>query len=939
MASSGVQDPAGTTTSADLTDPAEKAAYLRTVEACLSDFRVTRRLDTRDGVTADAVRTAMHAQPNMARSMEPCAATYADYRKAVDRAHTTRAQLSRAKADVSIDVRTALGWIAVVISVGHLIVRYEPDASFLDIALGSAPLGVALPTMLLWIDHKAASRRNLVNQVLVLRALCSLPFRARRVRIASRKWESDLQRNGSAPVVHRVIDALLRDDPHSVFLTDSYEGLRAARDHGYVVPSSAADQLKSKLEILDGGTVAVCGPRGVGKSTLLDSALRDGDFAIRTHVPATYTPHDFLLSLCIDVYERYIEHEKYSVPPLTRLSGFVRNLRRLRVALRGLRRRAFFGLPAAALVLLGCYAVVRSLWERHISTVRSWAADSARWCGDLAQEVWRGDNLGVSLLLTIVGVSIWLMRGSARWRRRLRAVPRGLSSVAGVLLLAGTALTLATDRELGEHARALSDGFLALALLLMLSAMALWVTGHLRGAIRVGQWSFPASRVFTPAALGSLVLLTWLVHSDENAVAVFLDSQNQARLVGLITAWALLRVGRWRPRPPRPPLVTECGDQLYRLRTVQSTTAGVTSGVSQLVSLGSAHTSGLSSVPVNLPELVATFRSLLARIAQHLSARGLRTIITVDELDRLGSAEQALAFLSEIKAIFGVPHVFYIVSVAEDVGAAFVRRGLPHRDSTDSSLDDVVHVRPCTLEKSKEIIGRRAPGLAPADNPTPTPYVLLAHGLSGGIPRDLIRYGRRIVEMRKQTNSLEFTDISRQLILEEVSETLAGFRTLLGGHQWTSANSAVLSQYRDLMDQLRSDCECRPDTVRQALEAFATAAPTGSAPTDLPEQAASLIHEASAYAYFGLTFLQIFSAASFDQRSKDAAARAPEGHPHFLAETRLELGVSPHSARSLIDEVRRAWGLPAATPSTLGPSSPRPLPPPRLQPCPVHPRR
>ncbi|MFM9700558.1 hypothetical protein [Streptomyces europaeiscabiei] len=940
MATSGTQDPSGTTTFTDWADPvADKVIYLRTVEACLDDFRVQRRLDTRDGVTAGAVREAMKSPANVARSVEPCMTSYADFRKAIDCVHTVRAQLSQAKSDGGIDVRTALGWLAVVTGIAYLIVRFEPGKSFLYVVLTFAPLVLVWPTLLWWIDRRDRSRQNLESQILIIWGLCSLPFLARRVRVASRKWENDLQRGGTTPVIHGVIDALLGDDPHAVFLSDSYEGLRASRDRGYVVPSRAAVQLNRKLAILDGGTVAVCGPRGVGKSTLLDSALKQGDFAIQAHVPATYTPHDFLLSLCIDVCERYIRHEKYTVPPLTRLSGFVRTLRRLRLSLTALRRTTFFGIPAAALVVVGSYAVMRSLWKEHSPTVRSWTTTAGQWCDDLVREVWRGDNLGVGLLLTLIGVLIWVLRRSARWRRRLRTMPRALSLGLAMVLLASVPLSLYADREVRDHAAALTDGFLGVALLLLLCAMALWIVGHLLEAIRVRRWRFPAPRVFTPAALGCLALFVWLMRSDEHAVAVVLDAQNPARLVGLIAAWVLLHVGLRRPRAPEPPLVTECADQLYRLRTVQSTSAGVTSGVSQLVGLGSTHTSALSSVPVNYPELVGTFRTLLARIAQQMSVRGHRTIITVDELDRLGSAEQALAFLSEIKAIFGVPHVFYIVSVAEDVGAAFVRRGLPHRDSTDSSLDDVVHVPPCTLEESKKIIAKRAPGLAPADTPGPTPYVLLAHGLSGGLPRDLIRYGRRIVEMHKETKSIEFAAISRRLILEEVSETLAGFRTLLGGHQWTSANSRVLSQYRDLMDQLREDCECRSDTVRQALEAFAAVpAPTGSAPADLPEQAAPLVHEASAYAYFGLTFLQIFSAPSFDQRRKDAAVRAPEGHARFLAETRLELGVSPHSARSLLDEVRRAWGLAPVTPSAVSPAPSHPLPPPRLQPCSLHPQ-
>ncbi|WP_141573000.1 P-loop NTPase fold protein [Streptomyces ipomoeae] len=935
---SGAQDPSGISFTG-WADPAEGAVYERTVDACLNDFRVKRRLGTRDGVTAEAVRTAMHTQPNIAGAMQPCADSYARYRRAVEQAHTVRTRLAQARAEVGIDVRTAIGWLALVASVVWLAIRLEPDPSFLHFGLTVAPLMFLWGPLLWWIDRRDRSRRNLRTQAVIIQQLVSLPFRARDIRAASRTWERDLQHNGVTPVVHRVIDTLLGPDPDSVFLPDRYDGLRAARDLEYVVPSRAALQLEGKLAILDGGTVAVCGPRGVGKSTLLDSALKEGDFAIQAHVPATYTPHDFLLSLCVDVCEQYIGHEKYAVPPLIRLSGFVRALRRAQSALRRLRRTAFFGIPAAVLVALGSFSTVRSLWREHVTTVRSWVTSAGHWCADLAREVWRGDNVGVGMFLTLIGLAVWILRHSTRWRRRLRATPRALSFVTALALFIVVPGSLLADGEIREHAGALTDRYTALLILLFLSPLILWLLGHGLETIHVKGRLIPAPRLFTPAALGCLACFVWLVRRNDDAVAIVLDPQNHARLVGIVAGSLLLFLGLWRPRPPEPPLVTRCRDQLYRLRTVQTTSAGVTSTVSPLASLGSAHTSSLSSVPVNFPELVATFRTLLAEIARHLSVRGRRTIITIDELDRLGSAEQALAFLSEVKAIFGVPHVFYVVSVAEDVGAAFVRRGLPHRDSTDSSLDDVVHVQPCTLEESWDIIRKRAPGLAPDGDDKPRPYVLLAHGLSGGIPRDLIRYGRRIVEMQKEIGSVELTDISRHLVLEEVAETLAGFRTLLSGHQWTPANMAVLSRYRDLMDLLRSACDCRTDTVRQALEAFAAEpASAGSSAVDLPEEATPLIQEASAYAYFGLTLLQIFGDGSFDQRSTDAMDRAPEGHPRFLAEARLELGVSPHSARSLISDVRLAWGLTPVMTSALSPVVTPVLSPPRLKPCPLHPQ-
>lgn len=223
---------------------------------------------------------------------------------------------------------------------------------------------------------------------------------------------------------------------------------------------------------------------------------------------------------------------------------------------------------------------------------------------------------------------------------------------------------------------------------------------------------------------------------------------------------------------------------------------------------------------------------------------------------------------------------------------------------------------------------RRAPGLTP-------PYVLLAHALSGGIPRDLIRYGRRIMEMRERTSSVELTDISRRLIIEELSDTLAGYRTLLAKQQWSSENASVLNTYRELMVQLRSACACRAESVTRALERFSAQSAPGTSPaTPLPEDVAHLGHEASVYTYYALTLLQIFSSPAFDQRSAQAEAHGPAGDPQCLAEARLELAVSSYSARSLIGDVRQAWSLPPVTTLALSAT----IPAPRLRPCPLHPR-
>ncbi len=114
------------------------------------------------------------------------------------------------------------------------------------------------------------------------------------------------------------------------------------------------------------------------------------------------------------------------------------------------------------------------------------------------------------------------------------------------------------------------------------------------------------------------------------------------------------------------------------------------------------------------------------------------------------------------------------------------------RDVLDSSLDDVIHISPRTLEESQAILQHRVPGLS-------VPFIALAHCLSGGITRDLIRYTRRIV-MVPGVTGWRLRELARELLLQELQETLSGFRVRLSetrtDHRLEELRSAV-SQLRE----------------------------------------------------------------------------------------------------------------------------------------------
>jgi hypothetical protein len=129
---------------------------------------------------------------------------------------------------------------------------------------------------------------------------------------------------------------------------------------------------------------------------------------------------------------------------------------------------------------------------------------------------------------------------------------------------------------------------------------------------------------------------------------------------------------------------------------------------------------------------VNEFRTFARTVAAEVHRSGHRIFIGVDELDKIGSPDQAEQFLNEIKGIFGVPYLYFVVSVSDDALTAFERRGLPLRDAFDSSFDEIIHVDPLDYAESRRLLYRRVIGLS-------EPYVALCHCLAGGLPRDLIR--------------------------------------------------------------------------------------------------------------------------------------------------------------------------------------------------------
>jgi hypothetical protein len=168
--------------------------------------------------------------------------------------------------------------------------------------------------------------------------------------------------------------------------------------------------------------------------------------------------------------------------------------------------------------------------------------------------------------------------------------------------------------------------------------------------------------------------------------------------------------------------------------------------------------------PVTLPELVDSFRSYSARVASwQRSAHGGegRVIIGIDEVDKIRDSGSAEAFLNDVKAVFGVPGCLYLVTLSEDAMAGFARRTQSIRGTFDSAFDELVAVGPMTYQHSEQLLFKRVTGV-------PRPFIALCHVLAGGLPRDLVRTARALIDVTPAMGEKPLPDTASDLIRREL---------------------------------------------------------------------------------------------------------------------------------------------------------------------------
>lgn len=215
-------------------------------------------------------------------------------------------------------------------------------------------------------------------------------------------------------------------------------------------------------------------------------------------------------------------------------------------------------------------------------------------------------------------------------------------------------------------------------------------------------------------------------------------------------------------------LLTQSLRWLRSIKFQQSYTSGWSGALKFPIGIEGALKSdaSLSERPMSLPEIVYAFRMVLRS-----AAKEYRVIIGIDELDKIHPDSAAEHFLNDIKVIFGIEGVHYLLSVSENVLASFERRGIPVRNAFDSCFDEIVQIGYLSLSGANSLLRRRVIGM-------PYPFICFCYCLSGGLPRDLIRSCRNLLmTSQSEVGLTEIGPLSRVILQNDLRKKLEAAET------------------------------------------------------------------------------------------------------------------------------------------------------------------
>ena len=333
------------------------------------------------------------------------------------------------------------------------------------------------------------------------------------------------------------------------------------------------------------------------------------------------------------------------------------------------------------------------------------------------------------------------------------------------------------------------------------------------------------------------------------------------------------------------PMIQAAKWWLNHIRFQQSYSAGWAGSLKLPVGLEAGVNSAISlaSKQLSLPQIVDEFK----KFVDHASYV-YQLVIGIDEIDKMESEDKAQEFLNQIKGIFPC-RAFYMVSVSEGAMSQFERKGRPFRDVFDSCFGHIIGADNLNFNEAILAIGKRIKG-----GYMPLPFAVLCYCLSGGLPRDLIRAFRILLELhRDDPDSNDLISLASSSIESELRSRVR--RITFEAKNKIEAGIGVVTFIKKLQElkSIEPNVQKLLDAARELCQESNKA----------PEEIQPICRELGIYLYYYATLLETFNkkqstwSGESDDEIKEWA--------NSLALTRQSLSTSSDIAVSLLDDYRK----------------------------------
>jgi hypothetical protein len=162
---------------------------------------------------------------------------------------------------------------------------------------------------------------------------------------------------------------------------------------------------------------------------------------------------------------------------------------------------------------------------------------------------------------------------------------------------------------------------------------------------------------------------------------------------------------------------------------------------------------------LNLPLLTAKFSDYCHKLLKTSGHDQSKIIIAIDELDKIHDINQVKDLLSDIKGALSLPHVYFILTIAEDCADSFRQRLSHGRDIFESSFDEVFYID-CIDE---HCVKQMAANISPK-NPLNQQLSLLLFLYSGGVAREVMRGLKAIYSEANDPATCQPLDLATKLM-------------------------------------------------------------------------------------------------------------------------------------------------------------------------------